>query len=68
MYCGISTWNPNAAATVRPCTTFAPETLRDRNIRNGSSGVRARYCRAKNAASSITATAAVPSVRADPQP
>ena len=68
MYCGISTWKPNAAATVSACTTFAPETLRDRNIRNGRSGVRARCCRAKNAASSTTAMAPVPSVRADPQP
>jgi hypothetical protein len=68
MYCGISTRNPKAAATVSACTAFAPETLRDRNIRNGSNGVRARRCRIPNEASKTMAAAKVPRVRTDTQP
>ena len=49
-------------------TTFAPETLRERNRRSGISGLAIRAWRATNAASRAIETAPSPSVCAEPQP
>jgi hypothetical protein len=68
MYCGISTWNPNAAATVSAWTTLATDTARFLNTRSGSSGVRALACRATKPASRATAATALARVCAEPQP
>ena len=50
------------------CTTLAPVSVRDRNRRSGSSGVAAVAWRTTNPASSATASAPVPRVRALAQP
>ncbi len=68
MYCGISTWNPNAAATARACTAFAIDTSRRANTRSGSNGARAVHCRTTNPASSTTAAPPLSSVCGEPQP
>ena len=61
-------WNPNMAEIARTWTRLAPETLRERKMRNGSSGLAAIACRATNPASRAPATAAQPIVCAEPQP
>jgi hypothetical protein len=61
-------WKANMADSVSIWTTFAPETLRERRIRSGISGVLARVWRTKNAASMASDTAPRPSVRPASQP
>jgi hypothetical protein len=68
MYWGISTWNPNAAATASAWTALDTDTCRERNTRSGSNGARARPCRTTNPASSTTAPPKSASERADTHP
>ena len=58
----------NMPATSSAWITFAPETLRERKIRSGISGVRAVASRMTNAASSASDTAPRISVVGAPQP
>ena len=59
---------PNMPATRSACSAFAPETLRERKIRSGISGVPAVASRAMNAASSASDTTPNPSAPVEPQP
>ena len=59
---------PNRPATSSIRITLAPETLRERNRRSGSSGSAAIAWRARKNAISASATAPWPSVCAEPQP
>jgi hypothetical protein len=59
---------PNIPATMKAWIALAPETLRERKIRSGMSGLRAVASRARNAASSTRAPAPSSSVRVAPQP
>ncbi|CAM5612171.1 hypothetical protein SCYAM73S_03471 [Streptomyces cyaneofuscatus] len=61
------TWNENSAATISIWTTLAPDTLRERRMRSGISGVRAVAWRRTNPASRASASAPRPSVRAEAQ-
>ena len=49
-------------------TTFAPDTLRDSKMRNGTSGFAIRDSRTRKAMSDATAAAPNPTVWADPHP
>ena len=60
--------NPNIPATVNAWITLAPETLRERKIRSGISGLPARASRTTKAASSASETAPSPSAWPEPQP
>ena len=68
MYRATTIWKANIAEIIRNCTMLAPETLRERRIRSGISGVAAVAWRTKNPASSASAMHARPSVRTEPQP
>ena len=59
---------PNIPATMSAWTTFAPETLRERKMRSGTSGRLAVAWRATKPASRAIAAAPKPSVCAEPQP
>ena len=58
----------NMPDTIRIWTRLAPETLRERKIRSGISGLAAVAWRTTNAASRASDTAPRPSVWAAPQP
>jgi hypothetical protein len=59
---------PNIPATRRTWIALAPETLRERKMRSGISGVRAVASRRMNAPSSASAMAPSTSVVVAPQP
>jgi hypothetical protein len=59
---------PNMPATSSAWMTLAADTLRERKIRSGTSGVAARASRATKEASSASVAAPRPSVRAEPHP
>ena len=48
---------PNIPATLRACTRLAPETVRERDIRSGISGLWPRASRTTKPTSRATATA-----------
>src|SRR5436305_766748 len=52
--------NPNSPATINTWARFAPDTLRERKMPSGSSGLRAVAWRAMKAASKTRATAPKP--------
>ena len=58
----------NSDMPISSATTFDPRSVCRRKIENGTSGSRLRRSITTNAASSATATAPSPIVRADPQP
>ena len=59
---------PNMPATSSAWITFAAATSRERKMRSGTSGVRARASRAMNSASSSAEAAAPASAPVEPQP
>ena len=59
---------PNSPATISTWIRLAPVTVRERKIRNGTSGSLAWVCRTTKPTSSATAAAPNPSVCAEPQP